>query len=1230
MIDQSRKALHLNDKDYKVYLENIKKHLEFKDQENTEVDYYTPHGCTHSQAVEYIVDTMLSKCTGLELTELERFLLLASIWTHDLGMFSDIAKRYFDALKECYSTDKRRKKHEEISAWYLLENYMMVFLGKARGTPNYIEETFLESKLRSYVDVINLIIKYHRRATKIEECPKTVYLGAEKINCRLLACFLRLGDTLNIDSTRYDPKMYAALLFGEFNRDSRLHWLKSFIISNIYLDAENRQVVVNIHLDELDKEDSKKRAKEEEENYLKDLIRRDIDVDLAAVRETFREYSLPIYVKTDIIVSRIPGFDVNKRSDIAGGLSDLKLRFSPNSTKLIDEALNCIECLCDANIYQHQSFHSQLDQLKQKLKSVQEERTCHVGLQALIEGFNSIIRDMPSEGHAKIDSCRIECFRNDLRKFVKDFRKTQKDAKDRILTERNVRFMNDVQNIFLFGYSQSVIDFLKKYTETLHQKRWIDDNIYIFEDAAKRRLGIGNTIDYNDGQYYSTKIKGIGFNNVKIIPDAEFATILAENAKYSSSGKWENPIINGSNSVVLIGANGVDTFLFNLNKFEEDLERFMREETLDGVSKQTNANDIISDLNVGIKNYNEKHGTKLKPIGDMDYRIEAEPAKKWRIIDRYLNEEKKYFLKADDKSIKFVDADCRNSCEMCQAFENDLNNREITERLREEFKKNYHELHEPRIEIDQNKWHIIDHIAILLMKDPRIKVYKDNMPYYKCSEFNGTYIESLKKLPLGKECKFSKLDNETDLQKLKKDLNNKLGISEDATITKIDVDSWQLKSGMTEYILKDGSRVSIFEADRTSFPKDSVQEPNLVPELQKPIDKISFINGAFVVNQGKKLKVYEEKELIGVFRGDAINETCFIDDDVLPGILFEELKKNDLLNKMNISTAVNENLKIQKGTDFWAIYDNISAKGYIKDGRVLDCNWAKLSDIDLSSIIQKLEEMKTKTIRDLSPSDNLNALLKSHKVTADSKIEIIDERTGYIREKNIKLIRSPAAKHEYKSSAYCHIDKKFRDTLYLAAPEENIDGRNNHLLDYSGICEELRNNKLENSETSIITKLKCTSSETTNNSPQEASENSEAERDYWLIDDILKEQYIIKKEASDKEGAKPLNVYRLDKGPCGHSAGHLMVAITAKEFGIPVVVIAESLKKGKTRWKLDAQRDEDWFITQEELRDELESKGIVPINYREDKIPENLISRVISDDAPPIWDLEDLKSHNAD
>jgi len=74
-------------------LEKIEQHVrELHENKKAfkQLSYYTPHGSGHYEAVEGIIYKLIPEHKHIELSESERFFLLASAWLHDIGMIRGI------------------------------------------------------------------------------------------------------------------------------------------------------------------------------------------------------------------------------------------------------------------------------------------------------------------------------------------------------------------------------------------------------------------------------------------------------------------------------------------------------------------------------------------------------------------------------------------------------------------------------------------------------------------------------------------------------------------------------------------------------------------------------------------------------------------------------------------------------------------------------------------------------------------------------------------------------------------------------------------------------------------------------------------------------------------------------------------------------------------------------------------------------------------------------------
>ena len=86
-----------------------------------------------------------------------------------------------------------------------------------------------------------------------------------------------------------------------------------------------------------------------------------------------------------------------------------------------------------------------------------------------------------------------------------------------------------------------------------------------------------------------------------------------------------------------------------------------------------------------------------------------------------------------------------------------------------------------------------------------------------------------------------------------------------------------------------------------------------------------------------------------------------------------------------------------------------------------------------------------------------------------------------------------------------------------------------------------------------------------------------------------------------------------ENGDCGHTSGHLSVAIIANYFGIPVKIVADSFKIGRINWKPSAKRKGYWLATQKKYIEELLDNHVETMNLREDRIPRSLLWEIHTD-----------------
>jgi len=184
--------------------------------------HYTNHGVDHSNRIIERIGDLLEDRWRL-LNDHERFILLAAVYLHDIGMQSpkhagldhDPNKEY--TLEEL---EKIREVHHESSAKMIKESVS--------------RESNLTLGLelcRDYVEFIAIVSKYHRKLD-IKGLKDTAFAG-KKIKLPLLVTLLRLGDKLDADFNRVNMKI---LKLQDIPIKSKLHWWLHHYVQSVFIE----------------------------------------------------------------------------------------------------------------------------------------------------------------------------------------------------------------------------------------------------------------------------------------------------------------------------------------------------------------------------------------------------------------------------------------------------------------------------------------------------------------------------------------------------------------------------------------------------------------------------------------------------------------------------------------------------------------------------------------------------------------------------------------------------------------------------------------------------------------------------------------------------------------------------------------------------------------------------------------------------------------------------------
>ena len=333
-------SIEIKKEGYKRKLETIKEKVEqIQNQSREPVAPYPPHGTSHSKKLEELLDVLFpgeeSEKVNEVFSDKEKFLLFASIWLHDVGMYpqlfpDDPDPNTWDTedLEE-WDREILRKTHHERSKRYILEKWKDLGLenGEARD--------------------LALICKHHRKSQKL---PESKYVDEKT---RLIIAYLRLLDALHIPNRPSKGELSKLRTYLAYGMDpvSKFHWYKSFYVSGIESSPDELKLTIKFVLPE------EWKNKEEKIFPLIRAIETDIRDELDAMKDILMEskvkYDLPAYIYVDHSFKLTPltSQEVDELESLLAIIVLFDPTISPNSGELINIVLDGLERCVDIRAY---------------------------------------------------------------------------------------------------------------------------------------------------------------------------------------------------------------------------------------------------------------------------------------------------------------------------------------------------------------------------------------------------------------------------------------------------------------------------------------------------------------------------------------------------------------------------------------------------------------------------------------------------------------------------------------------------------------------------------------------------------------------------------------------------------------------------------------------------------------------------------------------------------------
>jgi len=220
-IEDFPKSIKIQDDSLTSCLTSIKESVKKFWDNYTLLQHYTKHDLSHSERIIEIVGNLLNGNPTL-LNDYERFVFLAAVYLHDIGMQSPIdaglPKKAEYTMEELEIV---RDKHNESSAKMIRRSVSQnpdFSLGLERCT--------------EYAEFIAILSRYHRKLN-IAEVKDTSFAG-KNMRLSLLVALLRLADALDIDFRRVNMTI---LKLRGIPIKSKFYWFAHHFVQSLSIQG---------------------------------------------------------------------------------------------------------------------------------------------------------------------------------------------------------------------------------------------------------------------------------------------------------------------------------------------------------------------------------------------------------------------------------------------------------------------------------------------------------------------------------------------------------------------------------------------------------------------------------------------------------------------------------------------------------------------------------------------------------------------------------------------------------------------------------------------------------------------------------------------------------------------------------------------------------------------------------------------------------------------------------
>jgi len=612
---ETRTANHLL---AQLLFQAFRKHVEaFSDQPT--IGPYTPHGVSHILGVEESITHILTfhgypAKPRRPLSDLEYLLLRICAWSHDVGMIEPIGEAYWNSQPEerrrgvlkhaflrtfhdaasaehiCHYLPAifhtvvaeirggRRDEHgkELLTSQKCQDLYHTYLVDYPRSDPETADPKQIEAFIRLLCDdpgavrrfaaesttlayTANLISRYHRRAEPLLHCPEERTLMGETIRTQFLASLFRLADALNVDRTRFERDPFEVLrILPTFTEESRLHWIKSFIVSAIGIDPPRHRVHVQADLP------IGSQTKLAQLRDLLTFIVVDLEEDVNSVAKILLQNEFPPLLAVTSETHEIPAMEYQR--DIESVLDHIYATSSPNTSQQITIALDRLTAELSASEGQS-DMKSYLVQAVPRLRShlghQLEIRPCHEGLRKIDDLLSAIEELWTNEqapsfhvlhnldhrlGRDRLLWTLIE----GVKEVFQHKREQVKSGSGK--TTDFLPLLGNCSDIVVYGYSQQVTFVLSACLGALAQAKTVRElrrgnpepkipTVHVLECRTKTQYSPTGRLIYLDGQRYANALRDElpRGTTITLVPDAALGRPAGQSALRSTASLRGGP-----------------------------------------------------------------------------------------------------------------------------------------------------------------------------------------------------------------------------------------------------------------------------------------------------------------------------------------------------------------------------------------------------------------------------------------------------------------------------------------------------------------------------------------------------------------------------------------------------------------------------------------------------------------------------------------------------------------